>query len=412
MFLRRWPRPNSVRLYRPISTSFRPFQSIGNNSNGNIDKKLQAKVTPNGKLPLVSVNAASATNEPSKETQETSWSRFLRSMESDNFEELKVELNKFMEARKQKQRQLSDSFSKRLKDDLKEFKSSIGLAAKVVNDVTGYSNVEKMKKQIVENDARLSELREQIGAAKEAYSGAVDERSDAQKAMNELLERKNSWNEADLKKFTELYKNDHNLDKKIAEERANLEVLEQSEEDEHEQLIKSIMNRYHEEQIWSDKARQFSTWVTILLMAFNVVLLVMVQLVFEPIKRARLVRSFEEKVKDLFATNDQMGAEIHGLRADLNDGLKLVKEDFASITAADTKIEKSLPETATVRLIPTGPGPSAWSSWLATIFGELLSPFKGYGSETYTISKHDFQYFIYALSSVLVAIGCAVGRYI
>lgn len=64
-------------------------------------------------------------------------------------------------------------------------------------------------------------------------------------------------------------------------------------------LSRSILSRYHEEQIWSDKIRRASTWVTWGLMGFNVLLFVVVQLWLEPWKRRRLVGGFEEKVREV-----------------------------------------------------------------------------------------------------------------
>lgn len=59
------------------------------------------------------------------------------------------------------------------------------------------------------------------------------------------------------------------------------------------------MGRYHEEQIWSDKIRRASTWGTFALMGVNVLLFVVVQIGLEPWRRNRLVRGFEEKVKEV-----------------------------------------------------------------------------------------------------------------
>lgn len=58
------------------------------------------------------------------------------------------------------------------------------------------------------------------------------------------------------------------------------------------------MFRYHEEQIWSDKIRRASTWGTFALMGVNVLLFVVVQVGLEPWRRKRLVKGFEEKVKE------------------------------------------------------------------------------------------------------------------
>jgi len=52
-------------------------------------------------------------------------------------------------------------------------------------------------------------------------------------------------------------------------------------------LAKSILARYHEEQIWSDKIRQMSTWGTWGLMGLNVLLFIVFQIMIEPWRRRR-----------------------------------------------------------------------------------------------------------------------------
>lgn len=54
------------------------------------------------------------------------------------------------------------------------------------------------------------------------------------------------------------------------------------------------MERYHEEQLWSDKIRSVSTYGTWALMVVNLILFVAVQTVFEPYKRKRLTDRFED----------------------------------------------------------------------------------------------------------------------
>lgn len=61
-------------------------------------------------------------------------------------------------------------------------------------------------------------------------------------------------------------------------------------------LNKSILSRYHEEQVWSDKIRRMSTWGTWGLMGVNVLLFLIFQIAVEPWRRRRLVKGFEDKV--------------------------------------------------------------------------------------------------------------------
>lgn len=78
----------------------------------------------------------------------------------------------------------------------------------------------------------------------------------------------------------------------------NLATEERKAEEAAEKLSKSILARYHEEQIWSDKIRRMSTWGTWGLMGVNVLLFLVFQIGVEPWRRKRLVKGFEEKVME------------------------------------------------------------------------------------------------------------------
>lgn len=114
--------------------------------------------------------------------------------------------------------------------------------------------------------------------------------------MNELLQRKHAWSPQDLERFTSLYRSDH--ENELLEESAKEAVAEAERETEaaSAKLGASILARYHEEQIWSDKIRRMSTWGTWGLMGLNVLLFIVFQIGVEPWRRKRLVKGFEEKV--------------------------------------------------------------------------------------------------------------------
>lgn len=76
-------------------------------------------------------------------------------------------------------------------------------------------------------------------------------------------------------------------------------------------MASTILARYHEEQIWSDKIRRASTWGTWGLMGFNVLLFIVVQLGLEPWKRRRLVGGFEEKVREVIQEENMRNAILH-----------------------------------------------------------------------------------------------------
>lgn len=142
----------------------------------------------------------------------------------------------------------------------------------------------------------VREARNSVQGARDAYAKAISQRSASQREVNELLQRKHAWTAADLERFTELYRSDHANEQAEATAQNKLASAEKTAEEAAAQLSKSILARYHEEQIWSDKIRRMSTWGTWGLMGVNVLLFLVFQIAVEPWRRKRLVKGFEEKV--------------------------------------------------------------------------------------------------------------------
>ena len=145
-------------------------------------------------------------------------------------------------------------------------------------------------------ESRLREARSRVRKAKEDYTAAINNRSTSQREVNELLQRKHAWSPTDLERFTLLYRNDHANEVAEAETQEALSLAEREAEEAAAQLSRSILSRYHEEQVWSDKIRRMSTWGTWGLMGVNVLLFLIFQIAVEPWRRRRLVKGFEDKV--------------------------------------------------------------------------------------------------------------------
>ena len=162
--------------------------------------------------------------------------------------------------------------------------------------------------------------RNALHEAKEAYSTAITQRSTSQREVNELLQRKHAWSSQDLERFTSLYRSDHANEQSEAAAQEALASAERRAEEAAAKLSASILARYHEEQIWSDKIRRMSTWGTWGLMGMNVLLFLVFQIGVEPWRRKRLVKGFEEKVMEALeregaATNAATGAALAALQA-------------------------------------------------------------------------------------------------
>ncbi|KAI9772358.1 MAG: sensitivity to high expression protein she9 [Geoglossum umbratile] len=194
--------------------------------------------------------------------------------------------------------------SKRFSGVMDNLQSNIFLAGQRLNDLTGYSGIEALKRDIDEQENFVRASRLAVRKTKDDYSNAISQRSASQREVNELLQRKHAWSAADLERFTSLYRSDHANEQTETAAQTALVEAERVADEAAAKLSKSILARYHEEQIWSDKIRRMSTWGTWGLMGVNVLLFLVFQIGVEPWRRKRLVKGFEEKVKEALGNQD------------------------------------------------------------------------------------------------------------
>ncbi|KAG6333791.1 hypothetical protein ID866_5302 [Astraeus odoratus] len=168
-----------------------------------------------------------------------------------------------------------------------------------INRATGYDAIDVLKRQVVEQESRIKAAREAARAAKAAYDEAVIHRAAAQRDVNELLQRKSSWSDGDVVRFTALVRADHAREQEEARAKTAVAASEDAVEREFSALMRAILARYHEEQVWSDKIRSVSTYGSLAVLGVNVVVFVAAILFVEPWKRKRLAQTFERKVEEL-----------------------------------------------------------------------------------------------------------------
>jgi sensitive to high expression protein 9 len=193
---------------------------------------------------------------------------------------------------------------------------NIFIASQRINDLTGYSGIEALKSRIATLESRVKVAQEAVRSSRLAYKTTVADRASTQREVTTLLARKDSWTPADLERFTSLYRMDHSNEQAVQEAATRLADAEREAEHAASKLSSSILSRYHEEQIWSDKIRRMSTWGTWGLMGVNVLLFLVFQFGFEPWRRRRLVHGFEEKVRDALDQEKLARAAKHDSRVD------------------------------------------------------------------------------------------------
>ncbi|KAH9942907.1 Mdm33 family-domain-containing protein [Amylocystis lapponica] len=174
---------------------------------------------------------------------------------------------------------------------------------KELNRITGYGEIEQLKSRVAEQEARITDARRAAREAKEAYDVAVRQRASSQREVNDLLQRKSNWTDEDVGRFTSLVRQDHLHEQEESRAKATATQSEDAVEREFSELMRVILNRYHEEQAWSDKIRSASTYGSLAALGVNMLVFILAIVLVEPWKRRRLAQTFEHKVEQMSAEN-------------------------------------------------------------------------------------------------------------
>lgn len=148
-------------------------------------------------------------------------------------------------------------------------------------------------------------------------------RSISQRDLTSLLERKHTWTDADISNFTNLVRSDHNLNHAVTSAKEALKKAEFEVDKAFTALLNSILHRYHEEQVWSDKIRSVSTYGSLIVLLINLIVFLGAIAIVEPWKRRRLVRGLEERVKGM----------VEDVEHTVTSEFEEVKSNMASVSA-------------------------------------------------------------------------------
>jgi len=273
-----------------------------------------------------------------------------------------------------------------------------------LNKVTGYEAIEALKRDVVDQgvyvnclslyfqrlipiffhlpEARIHVTRQAARQAKAAHEKAVAQRSNSQREVNDLLQRKSNWTDSDVSRFTTLVRQDHLYEQEEVRTKTAVDETEAAVEREFSQLMRTILARYHEEQVWSDKIRSASTYGSLAALGLNMLVFVMAIVVVEPWKRRRLTQTFEKKIEELSVENtarmDARMAEISRQLADQERTLVKVTKELPG-KVASTLMEETKPEPTTNDDYPEativrndwGLAAVATGAFVAGVFGSL-----------------------------------------
>lgn len=137
-------------------------------------------------------------------------------------------------------------------------------------------------------------------------------------------------------RFTSLVREDHLLEQEEARAKLAVEEAENAVENEFTELMRSILARYHEEQVWSDKIRSASTYGQLAVLGLNMFVFILAIVLVEPWKRKRLAQTFEKKVEELNEEYKEMlGDNMQIIQKQLEDQAVII----AALTAAVAKVD-------------------------------------------------------------------------
>nr|POE72361.1 sensitive to high expression protein 9 like, mitochondrial [Quercus suber] len=191
-------------------------------------------------------------------------------------------------------------FSNRFASIADNILARASIAGQHINVYTGtdYSGIQSLREDIVAQESDVKSAYNEVEVAKEAHHKEYAKQAGAQKEIVGLLERKASWSPTDLERYMSLVRSEHVNDQAVQNAKRTLEATERRLEDARQLLERLERKQYHEEQVWSDTIRRNSTWVTFGLMGVNILLLLGQILLFEPMRRRKIVRDLREALDE------------------------------------------------------------------------------------------------------------------
>lgn len=110
-----------------------------------------------------------------------------------------------------------------------------------------------MKRQVAHAEMAFEQARRASRDLRSEVADHTNARSQCQRDINALLQRKHAWSNTDVSTFTRLFADEHALEAAGNELKVRAERAEKLVERQHDGLMSAIRERYREEQMWSDK---------------------------------------------------------------------------------------------------------------------------------------------------------------
>jgi sensitive to high expression protein 9 len=230
-----------------------------------------------------------------------------------------------------------------------------------LDKLTGYCDVISLKARVTQAERKYDDLRKLYKQVKMEYEDRSLERSNCQKDLNMMLQRKHYWNTDDVTNFTSLFQKEHSLERIVENLKVKTKDLEEKTDVAHEEMLTTIRDRYQEEQLWSDRVKSVSTYGTISLVILNIIMFMIVHGYIEPHRRLSLQSLLDNRLNELKNSSNE------SKRVSSTDQL-LIDE----IRALDNKIVGQIIELTEKNNVNTNPPVDIYSQSLLHAAGGVV----------------------------------------
>ncbi|KAJ8080820.1 sensitivity to high expression protein she9 [Marasmius tenuissimus] len=333
-----------LRAKRPFSARQFSSSSIvwnleSNKPTDSLDSSQKSSSPPPSQLPE-SEAGTSSSSPPSSEPSTSTSSQDKSNVQTDgkesfDLESFKSNLRRWTDEAAINFRQKADGFTGTTKTTFSQLGAEL-------NKVTGYDEIEALKREVVAREARIQEVRQAARDAKTQYQQAVLQRSNSQRELNDLLQRKSTWTDQDVIRFTTLVREDHTFVQAEARSKAAVDETEEAVEKAFNELTRTILTRYHEEQVWSDKIRSASTYGQLAALGLNLFVFILAIVLVEPWKRRRLAQTFEKKIEEMeLEYKTVMETHMKEVQSQLNSQVASLAAVADAVARVDAQLQRS-----------------------------------------------------------------------
>ncbi|KAH8048488.1 hypothetical protein JL720_15860 [Aureococcus anophagefferens] len=141
-----------------------------------------------------------------------------------------------------------------------------------VSSTTGLHELTQLKDDVAAAEAAHEAAVQRRSEALAAHDAAVQGRASTQSELAVLLQRRDTWDAADVARFTALTSTEHGMRGGLEESLAARTSAELGADAAQRDFIKAVQRRYHGELLWQEKYRALSLYSTWALIGVNSVI--------------------------------------------------------------------------------------------------------------------------------------------